>query len=174
MNLHITVEEKMAKDFLVQNLVGKDFGSCWDCDAYGQFRKFLESYGIDTRDFSWQKNRYDKQTLFITYKREEIGYIEVKKQKGKSRHTWLGSHYYDWNFKDVNVMFYAGDLNKSIESAEARIAERNSRNKETEEIALEVYSNLIKKYDTAKALEIINYIRDHRYTLQDKIIHEED
>lgn len=171
MNLHITVEEKMVKDFLTQNLVGKNFGGCWEYDAYSEFRKFLESYNIDTKDFSWQKNRYDKQTLFITYKREEIGYIEVKKQKGNLRHSWLGSHYFDWTFKDVNIMFYAGDLNKSIESAEARIAERNSRNKETEDLAIEVFSNLIKKYNATKALEIIEYIRDHRYTLQDKIIH---
>lgn len=170
MNLQITIEEKTIKDFLKQRLIGKDFNGCWDWDAYNAFREFLESYKIETRNFSWQKHRYDKQSFRLTYKGFEYGYVEVKKQKGSIHHAWLGSHYFDWTFKDVNVVIYKGTLNAAIEDVEQRLVEKQKSDNAQEQAALKIYKMVIDNCkDRYEADSMIDYIKSHRYTLQDKM-----
>ena len=170
MDLQITIEEKTIKDFLKQNLIGKNFGYCWDFDVKKAFDDFLRSYNIDTADFTARKSKYDRQLTHILYKNEEIGYIEVKKQKGQSHYSWLGGSYCDWTFKDVNVMLYAGDLNKSIKAAEERIVAKNEKNNKTEQAALKLYKLIVDNCkDSYEADQMIDYIKSHKYTLRDKL-----
>jgi len=170
MDLQITIEEKTIKDFLKQRLIDKNFNYCWDWDTYNAFKAFLESYKIDTKDFRWQKHHYEKQSFRLTYKGFEYGYIEVKKQKVGSHHSWLGGSYCDWTFKDVNVVIYKGTLNEAIKDVEQRIIEKQNEENAQEQAALKIYKMIIENCkDRYEADNVINYIREHRYTLQDKI-----
>jgi len=170
MNLQITIEEKTIKDFLKQRLIGKNFGYCWDYDVKNAFDDFLKSYNIDTRNFSWQKHRGEKQSFRLTYKGFEYGYVEAKKQKVNTHHSWLGGTYCDWTFKDVNVVIYKGTLNAAIEDVEQRAVEKQNRDNAQEQAAIKIYKLVIENCkDRYEADNMIDYIKSHRYTLQDKM-----
>jgi len=166
------ITAQAIRDSIKNQLVGKDYTWSWEWDAHEAFNNFLKAQGMSAQEkhFSLSSNRGERQTARLYYKGKEIGYVDIKKQQGNKHHSWLGGSYCDWTIKDVNVMLYQDDLNKSMEVAEQRIVADIAAKNAKEQAALKLYKLILANCkDKYEAHDLIDYIKSHRYTLEDKL-----
>jgi len=165
------------RSYLQKQLVGKNFGYCWDMDVAQAFKTFITEQGLNERDFSVSRcgvNRYrpSNQTAYIIYKgNQEVGYIEAKKQKGE-RHYFYGHYYNDWTFKDLGVVFYAKDFATAVDQAKQRIVAKEDAETKMKNDAAELLKVAQEKFGS-NARSIIEYLNKHYWTIEDLIKKEE-
>lgn len=169
--------ELELKNHLKKELVGKDFGYSWDWEVTKAFTAFIKEQGLNENDFSVSRygiNRYrpSNQTAYIVYKgTQELGYIEAKKQKGAS-HYCYGHSYNDWTFKDLGVVFYAKDFITAIDDAKQRIVAKEDAETKMKNNAVELLKVAQEKFGS-KAQHVIEYLKNHYWTIEDLIKKEE-
>lgn len=169
------MQEQELRSYLREQLVGKplEYGTDWK--VMSAVREFLKKNNyekelIDNISCGNMSHRNCKQTCYLTYRGEEIGYVEWKKLKGAHHYAW-GGGYNDWTIKDFNVVFYAESFDKEIEFARQRITARSNRDDRIKTIAKEVYKEIKTKYSSKDdyyfVQDIIKYMNNHYYSLGD-------
>ena len=164
------MQEQELRKYLKEQLVGKpvDYNTEWT--VLNLVREFLKKNNyekklVDNISCNNTSHKSSRQTCYLTYCGEEIGYVEWKKEKGQRHYAWLGSSYYDWTIKDFNVVFYAESFDKEIEFARQRVATRSNRDEQIKTIAKKVYKEIKAKYslkdDYYFVQDIIKYMNNH-------------
>ena len=121
------IKSEDLKKYLLDLFEGKAVGyGVWDVKTkvYNYINVFAERAGLNTSDFS---TRDDKWSVYITYKRKDIGVVEVKRKKGAHHHSYWGNGYNDWTYKDFGVVFYNELYNKTLDEYLAGIDEQTDK-----------------------------------------------
>ena len=172
----MNLSELELKNHLKKELVGKNFGVLWECELSNSFLEFIKKQGLNEKDFAISRfgvgrRRAQGQTCYIVYKRkQEIGYIEVKKQKGTWESGYFGGGHYNWSFKDFGVVFYAKDFVTAVDDAKQRMIAK-------EDAETKMKNNAVKLLKVAKekfgsdARDVIDYLKDN-YLVVEKLANE--
>jgi len=169
------MQEQDLKKYLKEQLVGKALDYNTDWTVLNAVRDFLRKNNyekdlVNNISCDNRSHRNCRQTCYLTYRGEEIGYVEWKKEKGEGQRTW-GGYYYNWTIKDLNVVFYAESFDKEIELTCQRITARSNREDQIKTIAKELFKDIKTKYSSQDDIylvkDIINYMSDHYYSLGD-------
>jgi hypothetical protein len=118
------IKSEDLKKYLLAEFEGKAVGyGVWDVKSkvWHYVDDLAKKAGLNTSLFS---TRDDKWSVYITYRRKDIGVVEVKRKKGVHHHSYWGNGYNDWTYKDFAVGFYNEDYNKTLDEYLASIDEQ--------------------------------------------------
>ena len=110
--------------------------------------------------------------------------VTIKKAKGAKHYSWLGSAYYDWSIKDIEIQAYdiSGDcsrtekdidLDKALEAIMNECEIVKDHNNEYFNQAVEIIASLKPKFSDPYELQrMLDYIKRKWYTIKGKVYKE--
>ncbi len=147
---------------------------------YSTMNKAVNSWcdelNLDKTLFSIQQSR-NYQVFYIEYKRNSVGRVEYKRERGTYHYYCFGEGSYDYTYKSFNISWYNyycdkdKDILEKMKEIDEEIEQKKQRDNDKLNQAKAIY-NLIKKEinakDDSEVRDFIYYLNDNKYRLEDK------
>lgn len=171
----LKLTEKIVKDKMA-DLIGQAVN--WNAgNAESRLQTLLREYaqanGLDPYQFRATKENKAWRIL-LTYRGYDIGFVELKREKGKHHYTYWGNGYNDWTYKDFLVWLWIypeknEDVETRITEIDNLIIAREKAANDKKAHGKEVIELLKKTYnlDNYGVRQLIDYLNSNKYSLTD-------
>lgn len=163
------------KEYLKNEFAGKEmrqYGN-WKDDVTKAIKSFLEEKSINTKDIYIAgynlSGKTGAQTLYVYYEHSQLIFtVDAKKSKGEQKSRGFYHTYFEWLYKDFEVVFFKEDFESSLEDAKKRYAAVTETQNLMKSRATELYKFATEKFGE-DAKPVISYLNYYFWTIKDEV-----
>ena len=164
------VDKKLIQDTLDRKFVGKEFNAYSTNASIARTVCYILGYKaypeiVDDYRLSWKEDGC--QNVKITYRNIAIGWIKIRKKKGRYHRNWFGNYYYDWTVSAIEIDGL-DDIDAKIEEIDRICDDAKDKAAKLEREMLKLFKAIVDLSPDKTISQVqsdIEYLDKHKYRL---------